>query len=254
MKYINKATLILSVWIALAATINAQGKFQSVIDGRVVNSTGQPVANAKVYFDVPSKLYEQYCWAKENDVTADGDGRFTFHEYCGVERRSVTLTAVPPVSLRDVVTPIYPQFWTTLIKSDSRFAGTQVPVYGNRNTDVGDIRVSVPFKRFRLFVLDRLGRPYYRTNKSWNRFTLIVRDSSGRGVGSQTLSLDDIERKVDLALGCVAVSLPEGTWTLELLPSLEYYTRDDITKRLLGKVKLEVKADSPQSDIKLIVR
>ena len=42
--------------------------------------------------------------------------------------------------------------------------------------------------------------------------------------------------------------------TLELLPSLEYYTRDDITKRLLGKVKLEVKADSPQSDIKLIVR
>jgi hypothetical protein len=255
MKFLSEFIFIVITVTLLIITATAQVKYQSNIKGRVVDEQGQPVENANVRFDVPEKFYNQVCWVKNNSVFSDKDGNFVHEEYCGVSNRTGTLFIVPKIGLTDIIAPIYPPFWRKLRLSNPAFAGLYVNIEGNKEIDLGNVPLQVRYSDFTLFVLKKSGKPYYKTSNDWSRFQLIVRNEKGEDVGSSALSTFDIENKVNLKMGFVKIALPEGSWTLELLNSLDDYINETgKTTRYLSKTTVAVKKSGNISTIRLIVK
>lgn len=235
-----KVYLTLFAVFLLTTSIIAQEKYSAIIKGRVVDENGRPVVGVNVRFDNSEALRDKLCWVKDNSVFSDADGQFLHQEYCTVEQRTVYLLMAPTIGFEYAQTPIYPPFWTDLRRTNPRFAGVPVKINGNEQIDLGNIPLQVWYNPIEIFVTDKLGRPFYKTDDDWARFVLIIRDEHGLAVGSEGLSVSDLENSVRIDRGSVRLALPEGTWIIELLRDWDDFDMKGRTLRKLATTDVVV--------------
>jgi hypothetical protein len=247
--------LVLCVNIVLTLPAVAQEKYYSFIAGTVVDEKGRSVNRAKITFDTLGVAQEKSCWAKEHELLTDGAGHFLLQEHCDITNRTIVLFTTAAPGLGDAEFPIFAPFWPELRKNDPRFAGLRVELKGNQKLlDLGKIPVQVWYNRVELFVTNKEGKPYYKSEDDWANFELIVRDKNGVAVGNEGLSTFDRERSVRVDRGSVNLALPEGTWTLELLRSLDDFDNKGRTLRYLAKTNISVKRTDVCLQARLVVK
>ncbi len=239
---------------AMSVGLFAQDRYQAQISGRIVDEKGQPRAGVDVTFANSEELRSKGCWVRHDAVFTDAAGRFKHEEYCTVPERSALLFIAPSKGWELYQTPIYPSFWPELRESDARFAGVPVRLQGNQQIDLGDIVLPVDFAPIELFVLDEHGKHYFQSENDWSRFHLVVRDSRGIAVGSESLPISDISTSVSMDRGSVKVALPIGTWTLEILGDLSDLDQNGITQRSLACRTVSIERSRLEQKVSLTVR
>ncbi|HMJ08342.1 MAG TPA: carboxypeptidase-like regulatory domain-containing protein [Pyrinomonadaceae bacterium] len=254
MKILHASILISCALMLLTTMATAQEKYSATIRGRIVDEKGRPVEGVNVTFDNPQALRAEHCGVKNNSVSTDAEGQFLHEEYCTVENRTVFLLMAPRIGFEYSQKPILPPFWTKLRETNPKFAGLKVELLGNQDIDLGDVPLQVWYNRLELFVTDRSGRPFYKSEDDWASFQLIVRDELGNAVGSNSLSIYNLQRNIRIDRGSVSLSLPEGTWTLELLRSLDDFDQNGKTIRYLAKTTIRVNRKDVCAQARLVVR
>lgn len=253
MKSIHLFAVLILIHV-LALTGVTQAIFNAVIEGQVVDDKGSPIANAGVVFEISEVPGVKPCFADEYYLSTGTDGKFSIKEHCSVSSRTSLVFTEAAMSTTTAAFPIYAPFWKALRDSDPRFAGHAVKLSGDQKIDLGAIPVQVWYYQIELFISDRKGRPFYRSEDDWNRFTLIVRNEHGTAVGESGLSIADVKSKVRVDRGSVRLALPEGRWSLELLKSLNDFGVDGRTRRYLAKGTVSIKKGDPNAYTRLTVR
>jgi hypothetical protein len=235
-------------------TSQSDKEYQSTIRGRVVDDRGAPIPGARILFDVSGELYAKFCWAKKESVWADANGEFAHHEYCTQPERTATLYIMSPIDRGKVQVPIFAPYWPALRRNDARFVGIPVLVREDRDINLGAVQLPVWFRPVQLSIKDARGKNYFKTADDWSRYVLIVKDQAGNSVGSDSLSINDIEEKVDVRDGSVRLALPEGKWTLQLLRRWEDMDRNGQVHRYLGQTRVVVAKSNSVPTIRLVVK
>lgn len=247
--------LILFVNATFPIPMMPQQNYHGFVTGIVVDENGRPAVRASVTFDNFLSAQEgKTCWAKEHELMTDGIGQFFLNEYCNVPNRTIFLFTEAGDLPANVQFPIHAPFWPELRRSDTRFAGLRVELNGNQTIDLDKIPVQVWYNSVEVSVLAADGRPLYKSENDWAKFVLIVRNLSGNAVGSETLSAFDRERSVRVDRGSVNLALPEGSWILELLPSLDDFDIKRRTLRYLAKTTVSVKRSDVCLQVRLVVK
>lgn len=257
MRRIRLDYLLIVISFILAGSATAQERYHAFIKGVVVDEKGRPVPRAVIIFD-NSETRTSKCWIADNldtnRVIADGAGQFFYNEYCDTENRTIVLFTEAATGYDSAQTPIHAPFWPELRRNNARFAGLAVKLQGNQNIDLGTIPIQVWYSRVELFVTDKKGRPYYKSDDDWSTYALIVRDERGDAVGSDGLSISDIRNNIRIDRGSVMLALPDGKWTLELLKDLDDFDQTGKTLRYLAKTTITVKKTDVCAQARLVVK
>ena len=241
-KNTQKRTITLVITLLyFSVGASAQAKFSSVITGTVIDSNGSPVVGANVTFDNSNGLSNKGCWVKDNAVFTDISGRFVNKDICSLAQRSGLLFISRFYSDLRTLVPISTPFWADLQKYDKRFAGMEIQMDGNRETILGNVPVQVSFATVEVFVLNKRRKPLYASLDDWSNFILIVRNDQDQAVGSASLSTFDLEEGVvNVKKGSVLISLPEGTWTLEMLKDWNDFLPSGKSRKYLARSNMLV--------------
>jgi hypothetical protein len=124
----------------------------------------------------------------------------------------------------------------------------------NQNVDVGKIVAKVRYGRVELSILDAENKPFYKTGDGWSELVLIQRDETGKAVGSESLSINDIAKSVRMDRGSMSLVLPEGKWSLELLDGWDDFDSNGRTHRFLAKTTVSVVDGDTNPPAQLIVK
>jgi hypothetical protein len=250
-KYFNFIWLFISVF---AMPVWGQLNFSASISGRVVNENGQPLRDSSVVYEYREDSQFKLCTFKEYYSIVRDDATFRIDEMCDRTDRIFRLFVDAAGPYPYGIFPIYAPYSDALKSSESRFAGIPVKLSGNKAVDLGDIKVQVRFYRVQLSVLNRIGEPYYKNRNDWAKFfCIIIRNRNGAFAGSKTLSISASETFPNIAKGSIPVALPDGTWRLELLKTIDDLDSKGRSHGILAKTTVTVNKSESNDPVQLIV-
>jgi Ankyrin repeats (3 copies) len=210
MKSLRKLCVAILIAQCVAQTDWAQAK-SVTINGRVVSSTRQPVANAVISL---RPLFPESDAAESTDglvaqYTSDSNGLFSIPDAPGQADRVILY--VPPPVPPDVYAPISPPFLD--LSGGQLINGTVIKVDKDRDVmEVGDVPVNVRFTNLKLLLLNSSGRPYPLKGDDNSPPVLRVRDARGDVVATGAVPVKAI-RQDDSS---ISLALPEGRWTISI--------------------------------------
>jgi hypothetical protein len=105
-----------------------------------------------------------------------------------------------------------------------RFFSCPTLLISRTHVDIGDIRVQISYRLVEVQLLDANGSPAFTESDDWPSVWLRIKDRSGRTVEDSGLS----RRSLRKGESTLAISLPVGTWNLEIS-----YGNRSITTRLV---------------------
>lgn len=177
--------------------------------GRVVLNASDAVAKTEVILD--------YAGIEVNpSVVTDPDGTFCIENFVGDRSQSTTARLYVASFCRpsDVMLMTAP-FWPVLRK-ERLFAGKEFVINRGDITRVGEVNDQLVYVHVGLRILDRQHRPLLTRLTDWSPVWIRVRKQNGITVHESGLSAIEIERAVDLKESRINLSLPTGTWMLEI--------------------------------------
>jgi hypothetical protein len=228
------------LFFAVVVRPQSEPAYSTFVKGRIVDNSGREVHRASLTAIHSSGSEENLCSFAHPYPFVDSRGSFIIEELCDVPEREITVFAKAIGPFADAQYPIRAPYWDQLRKIEPRFAGRSLKLNGNGIIDVGEIPVQVWFNLVEVFVLDKSGKAFYKNEDEWSNFVMIVRHPNGTAVGETGLSISDVENNVRVDRGSVRVALPEGTWTLELLRSLDDFDQSGRTLHRLAKTTVTV--------------
>jgi Ankyrin repeats (3 copies)/Ankyrin repeat len=232
---------------ALAVSLSAQTVQDGnrsdtyVVNGRVIDSRGQPSAHARVIIEAPSPEDTLDSLVVHHEV--DAEGRFHLEETATLPIEKRVLYVITPLPL-DVHAPILPPF-RQLNSTDRAFAGLPILIKKNQRVDVGDVPVQVRYGEVLVYLRDEKDGPLFNvfTNDSdLPHFQLRVRDYRGDVVGEGGVAHNAFRR----TQSAIALALPEGRWQVEIALA----ARDMIWHSLPEPLNVQASAASLERTLK----
>lgn len=205
------------------ASLQANGGY--VVTGRVVNETGEPVANARIILQATNAAKGMDSSVRHYLTDAEGrfrvrlsasspESRQTLYVITGLPRELPLRAAVNfPSDLpirTGVVTPITPPFPAELEQLSSSFSGKAITLKKGQETDVGDVPVQVRYAEVSVSLLDEAGAALAKDDKSPS-VLYRIRDSRGDVVAEGNIPSATLFKNGSAAV----LALPEGTWNME---------------------------------------
>jgi hypothetical protein len=202
-------SLLMPVTLILCYPLCVEKKVTYSVRGRIVDNAGRQVAGASVFLDSPAWAHQVF------GATTDESGKFRLEETTTVPRYRRRLYVAGPQP-ESAVRLIYPPFNLLPGLTSRVFAGLQIRLEKNKELDIGDVPIQVFYRPVTMCVQNSRGMPELKASEQWKSVYLRLRDEHGSIVTESSLSQNDIEKAVNLAESCFAVSLPEGVWRIEL--------------------------------------
>lgn len=204
--------ILVTLLLSSIAPVGAQEGYRYVVRGRAVDEKGQPVPHARVVVDIgPPTTWEDSSYFVESDDTGrflfSGDGETTLSH-----TRFLYVTGPLPTKAHS---PINPPFNRNPRLTGKSFASRRITIKANGETDVGDVPTQIRYGVIRIRLQDRRGGPLITNSAKWRLVWLRVRDAQGKVVSDGGLSINDIEKTVNLLDSSVEVTLPEGLWYVD---------------------------------------
>jgi hypothetical protein len=211
-------TLLILVPI-LSATIPTSGQegYRYKVKGRVVDENRQPVAHAVVVVDagLPTS-WEDFTYSME----ADQSGTFLFFEPEATTDPDLTrflyVTGPVPKKAYNIIRPPFNRLPQLVGPS---FASRRIVIKKNQDIDVGDVPIQVRYGVVRIRLQDRRSQPLIKSAEPWRVVWFRIRNHQGAVIAFGSLSINDIEKSVNLRESSVDVSLPEGFWFIDASPN-----------------------------------
>jgi hypothetical protein len=191
-----------------------QSGYRYRVRGRVVDKHGQPVPHAYIVVDagLPT-TWEDFSYFVESDES----GNFLFYEPEETTNRKQTrllyVTGPLPQNAYSIITPPFNRLPKL---TGSSFAGRRILVKKSGEIDVGDITVQIRYGVVNIHLQDRSGNPLITNANAWKYVLLRIRNKRGNIVTDGGLSINEIEKAVNVSEASVSVALPEGIWYVEV--------------------------------------
>lgn len=209
----------LVLFAILLATIPTSGQegYRYKVRGRAVDENRQPVAHALVVVDagLPTS-WEDFTYS----VEADQSGTFLFYESEATTDPDLTrflyVTGPVPNKAYNIIQPPFNRLPQLVGPS---FASRPIVIKKNQDIDVGDVPIQVRYGVIRVRLQDRRRQPLIKSAEAWRVVWFRIRNHQGAVIAFGSLSINDIEKSVNLRESSVDVSLPEGFWFIDTSPN-----------------------------------
>lgn len=207
---------ILTILLFPIELLAVQDAYTYKVRGRVVDKQGRPVVNAYVViYGGPPAAQGSFSYV----VTSDASGNFIFYEAEKSRqpetKRILYVTGPIPVGAVSLITPPFNSLPRLIGKS---FSGQRIFIKKNSEINVGDVSVQINYGLIKVYLQDRRGTPLITDSEAWRRVWIRVRNIHGEIVIETSLSINDIEKAVNISDSSVTVALPEGAWSIEMSP------------------------------------
>jgi hypothetical protein len=236
--------IFLMIVLLLLTSVQAmQDGYRYRVRGRAVDGNGQPVPHAYIVVDAgPPTTWEDFTYFVESDES----GNFLFYEAEETTDPKQTrfLYVIGPLP-RNAYSIINPPFNRFPQLTGNSFAGRLIAIKKNAEIDVGEVPIQIRYGVINVHLQDRNGNPLIRNAKAWKYVWLRVRNKRGEIVTEGSVSINEIEKSVNVPESSVTVALPEGTWYVEVSPN------EDKGPWLTSNNPLTVKALSGQMQLTL---
>lgn len=187
----------------------AQKQTECSVNGKVLDSSNKPVSKAHIILDTPPTTWEDLIVF----ANSDENGNFSYPTSCPFPNGKLTLYVSSPISF-DNYAPFTPPFTRTK-QLGERFSGQ--PVVNRKRSDVnlGNVYVQVYFSTVVVHFVDASGNALIKDKEEWENVSIRLL-AGKRRVSETSLSRNNIEKAVRVEKSAIAMSLPEGEWTVEI--------------------------------------
>ena len=204
-----KRLLLLTFLLTFSFAVSAQKRTECSVSGTVLDSSNKPVSKAHIILDSPPTTWEDLIVF----TNSDENGNFNYSTFCPFPNGKLTLFVSSPISF-DNYTPFTPPF-TRSKELGEHFAGQPIINRKRSDLDLGNVHVQVYFSTVVVRFVDENGRLLIKDKEDWRSVWIRLR-SGKRRVSEGNLSQNNIEKAVRAKESAIAMSLPEGEWTVEI--------------------------------------
>jgi hypothetical protein len=185
-----------------------QTHYRYVVKGRVVNSFGQPAADALIVLHPPQPPGELILTER-----ADSAGKFRWEDTLAFPTQELVLYVTSPLP-QNAFAPITPPF-DELSSTNQSFSGRPI-VLQSGETNLEDVPLQVRYGIVNLRIEDRTGNPLFTEINQLPYLWLRVRSPQGNFVNESGLSRSILKNSVRAKESAIAIALPEGIWGIEI--------------------------------------
>ena len=204
-----KWLLLLVFLLNFSFAVLAQKRTECFVSGTVLDSSNKPVPNAYIILDTPPTTWEDLIVFTKSDES----GNFWYNTSCPFPNGQKVLYVSSPINF-DNYSPFTPPFTRTK-QLGERFAGQVVVNRKKRDIALGNVYVQVYFSTVIVRFTDETGDPLIKDKKDWRNVWIRLR-SGKRIVSESNLSPNHVKNAVRAEDSAIAMSLPEGEWTVEI--------------------------------------
>ena len=201
---------LIIVLAIISVTTAFSQKSEYTIKGRVLDDDSKPMANrAVLLFPRGRKVSGVLTW---DDLNENGEFLIEKKVRKGETWDLYTVDIIP--GSVNTFSFIEPPFSNYLGRYDKSFLGYPVKFGSEKVIDVGDVRVKFRYGDVNLRFLINGRKP---SKSEWETLWVTVKHKSGRTVGEISIGPNALHQNaVDLEKSELKLSLPEGTWKVEM--------------------------------------